>query len=175
MSRDAIQSASQMKFRRALLLLLAVVLLLGLVGAAGYHVFTGWRARDLAAKAKENFEKANYRMAWLQINSAKDLRSGEPEVLRVLGMIEAAMGKADALDRFDKLSSASDLTPEDLKARAEVAMRFGSDAQFDAAAGDLDKAGFVFEAGDAPHRPQVAQRRHRPCRRRGARRHCRFG
>jgi hypothetical protein len=138
-------------FRRALLRwtrwFALALLVLGIAGAVSYHFFTGWRARDLAAKAKENFEKANYRLAWLQISSAKDLQSEEPDVLRVLAMIEAAMGKADALDRYDKLSTTSDLTPEDLKARAEVAMRFGNDAQFDAAAEDLDKAGLAFEAG----------------------------
>lgn len=126
---------------------LAVVVVLGVVGALGYEVFAGWRARDLAAKAKENFENANYRMAWLQINSAKDLRPGEPAVLRVLGQIEGAMGRANALDHYAKLSQKSELTPVDLLARAEIAARFGSDDQFAEAAGALEKSGQVKEAG----------------------------
>lgn len=124
-----------------------VLVVLGVAGALGYEVFAGWRARDLAAKAKENFEKANYRMAWLQINSAKDLRPDEPAVLRVLGQIEGAMGRANALDYYAKLSQKSELTPEDLLARAEIAGRFGNDDQFAEAAGALEKSGRVTEAG----------------------------
>ncbi|MGA1123738.1 MAG: hypothetical protein ACO3YO_03995, partial [Chthoniobacterales bacterium] len=98
-------SSSQTSRRRKVLLRLVAVLavalaVLGLVVAVGYQVFTGWRARDLAFKAKENFEKANYRIAWLQINSAKELRAEDPDVLRVLGTIEAAMGRASALDHY---------------------------------------------------------------------------
>ena len=147
MSSKAKQSVSRSKFRRALIFLVVALLLFGIAGAAGYHVFTGWRARDLAAKAKENFEKANYRMAWLQINSARELRGEDPKVLRVLGMIEGAMGKAGALDHYAKLSAKDALTPEDLKARGEAAMRFGDDGQFATAAEELEKAGFATEAG----------------------------
>jgi hypothetical protein len=54
--------ATQSRSRQVLLRWLAVITLslavLGSLGAAGYHFFTGWRARDLAAKAKDNFEKA---------------------------------------------------------------------------------------------------------------------
>ena len=63
-------------------LLAACLLLLVVLTAAGWYLFTGWRARDLASKARESFEKGNYRMAWLQLKSARDLRAGDPEVLR---------------------------------------------------------------------------------------------
>ena len=132
---------------RSLAIFGAFLLLLGVLGAVGYQFFTGWRARDLAGKAKENFEKANYRMAWLQINSAKDLRGNEPEVLRVMGMIEAAIGKASALDSYEKLAQKTELTPEDLKARAEIATRFGTDEQFSQAVTALDASGQSLEAG----------------------------
>jgi hypothetical protein len=132
---------------RALAVAGAVLLVIGVAGALGYEVFAGWRARDLAAKAKENFEKSNYRMAWLQINSAKDLRPEDPAVLRVLGQIEGAMGRANALEHYAKLSQKSKLTAEDLLARAEIASRFGSDDQFAEAAGALEKSGQVNEAG----------------------------
>jgi len=132
---------------RSLALFGAFLLLLGMLGAVGYQFFTGWRARDLAGEAKENFEKANYRMAWLQINSAKDLRGNEPEVLRVMGMIEAAIGNASALDSYEKLAQKTELTPEDLKARAEIATRFGTDEQFSQAVTALDASGQSLEAG----------------------------
>ncbi len=145
-------SSSQTSRRRKVLLRLVAVLavalaVLGLVVAVGYQVFSGWRARDLAFKAKENFEKANYRIAWLQINSAKELRAEDPDVLRVLGTIEAAMGRASALDHYDKLSAKTNLTPEDLQARAEIATRFGNDEQFGVAVAALQASGKTTEAG----------------------------
>ena len=138
--------------RKLLLRLLSIVaiaaIVLGAVGAVGYYFFTGWRARDLAAKAKDNFEKANYRMAWLQINSAKELRPEEPDVLRVLGQIEGAMGRATALEHYEKLSEKSDLTADDLRARAEIATRFGNEEQFAEGIDALEKAGKAKEAGE---------------------------
>ncbi len=136
----------QLLFRSLAILAVAMVVLAA-VGAVGYHLFTGWRARDLAGKAKENFEKANYRIAWLQISSAKELRDDDPEVLRVLAMIEGAMGRASALDHYEKLSSKTDLTPEDLQARAEIATRYGDEAQFTEAVDALEKSGRAGEAG----------------------------
>lgn len=127
--------------------LVGVVVILGVAGAVGYHVFTGWRARDLAAKAMDNFDQANYRIAWLQITSAKELRAEDPEVLRVLGTIEAAMGRASALDHYEKLSQKTALTPDDMQARADIAVRFGNDEQFKAAVDALEEAGQVAEAG----------------------------
>ena len=147
MSSSAKKSRSRKILLRSLAILAVALVVLGLVGAAGYHVFTGWRARDLAAKAKDNFEKANYRMAWLQISSAKELRGDDPDVLRVLGTIEAAMGRASALDHYEKLSAKADLTPEDLQARAEVATRYGNDEQFAEAVGALEESGKTTEAG----------------------------
>jgi len=86
-SSRATQSRSRQVLLRWLAIIAVAFVLLSVTGAAGYHFFTGWRARDLAAKAKDNFEKANYRMAWLQINSARELRPEEPDVLRVLGQV----------------------------------------------------------------------------------------
>lgn len=145
-------SSSSTKRRRQLLLRVLAILaiaavVLGAVGAVGYQFFTGWRARDLAAKAKDNFEKANYRMAWLQINSAKELRGDDPEVLRVLGTIEAAMGRASALGHYEKLSQKTDLTPEDLQSRAEIATRYGDETQFTEAVEALEESGRPAEAG----------------------------
>lgn len=124
---------------------LAVLVVLGTVG---YQLLAGWRARDLAAKARANFESANYRMAWLQINSAKELSETDDEVLRVAAMIEAGLGRASALDYYEKLSTKTDLTTEDLLAKARVAVRFGNDAQFAGVVADLESAGLPVEAGN---------------------------
>jgi hypothetical protein len=82
----------------------------------------------------------------MQINSAKNLRPEEPDVLRVMAMIEAGMGRATALDHYDTLSRKAELSAEDLKSRAEIAARFGSDEQFGQAAEALEKAGEISEA-----------------------------
>lgn len=127
--------------------MLALALIgLGIVGVAGYHVFTGWRARDLAAKAKENFDQGNYRMAWLQLNSAKGLRPDDPQVLRAAATIEGAMGRATSLEHFEKLAQRTDLTPEDLQTRAEIAARFGDERQFAEAIEALEASGRATEA-----------------------------
>jgi hypothetical protein len=147
MSSGAKKSRRRQLLLRSLGVVAVALLVLGLLGAAGYHFFTGWRARDLAAKAKENFEKANYRIAWLQINSAKELRGDDPEVLRVLGAIEGAMGRASALDHYEKLSQKTNLTPDDLQARAEIVARYGDEEKFIEAVDALEKAGRPTEAG----------------------------
>jgi len=138
--------------RRAasLRLLLAFIIglpLLGAGGVAGYYFLAGWRARDLAGKAKVNLEEGNLRMAWLQINSAKDLRPEDPEVLRTAALIDARFGRAEALDSLEKLGERAQLTPEDLESRAEAAMRHGTDEQFETAVSALSKAGKTIEAG----------------------------
>jgi len=148
MSSRATKSRRNQLLLRTLAILAVALVILGALGAVGYHFFTGWRARDLAAKAKDNFEKANYRMAWLQINSAKELRPEEPDVLRVLGQVEGAMGRATALDYYEKLSQKTDLTADDLQARAEIATRFGNEEQFAEGIDALEKAGKAKEAGE---------------------------
>lgn len=147
MTSGSSKTRRRQNLRRLLTISVAVALVVTLLGAVGYYFFTGWRARDLAAKAKKNFEQANYRMAWLQINSARELRGNDPDVLRTAGFIEGAMGRASALDHYTKLSDKVNLTPEDLHARAEIAVRFGTDEQFDGAVDALEASGQLAEAG----------------------------
>ena len=87
-------------------------------------------------------------MAWLQINSARDRRGNDPEVLRVMGMIEGAIGKATSLDSYEKLAQKTELTLEGLKARTEIATRFGNEEQFAEGIDALEKAGKAKEAGE---------------------------
>lgn len=130
------------------LLIVAIGLpLLGAGGAAGYYFFSSWRARDLAVKAKENFERGNLRLAWLQISSAKDLRADDPEVLRAAALIDAGFGRPEALDNLEKLGEKAQLSPEELEARAEAAMRHGTDGQFEQAVSALAEAGKAARAG----------------------------
>jgi hypothetical protein len=127
-------------FRRPWFVLLAA----GLVLAVGFYVFTGWRARDLAGKARENFEKGNYRMAWLQLRSARELRAGDSEVLRTGALLEAKFGRPEALATWQELESRGGLREEDLDDKVQMAMRFGSDEEFEEAVRKLEASG----AGD---------------------------
>lgn len=116
-------------------------LLLVVLAAAGWYFFTGWRARDLASKARESFEKGNYRMAWLQLKSARDLRAGDPEVLRTGALLEAKFGRPEALATLQKLESKGPLREEDLQEKARMAMRFGSEEEFEQAVQKLEAMG----------------------------------
>ncbi len=134
--------------KRTLAIAAIGAIILAAAGAAGYHFFTSWRARDLAAKARANFEQGNHRMAWLQIGSAREMAPSEPEVLRVSAQVETAVGRPEALSYYEKLARTADLTPDDLENRAEAAARFGDDRHFDEAVGALEKSGNARGAGN---------------------------
>lgn len=123
--------------RRGLFAILAFALL----GVAGFWIYTGWRARDLALKARHNLETANYRMAWVQVNSARDMRPGEPEVLRSMAIIDTAFGRKEGLDNWRELAAVEKLTMEDQEQRARAAMRFRDPGEFRAATDALAAAG----------------------------------
>jgi len=123
--------------RRPWFLLLAAAI----TAAAGFYLFTGWRARDLAGKARENLERGNYRMAWLQLRSARDLRAGDPEVLRTGAMLEARFGRPEALDSLQELEERGALREEDLREKARIAMRFGSEEEFEESVRKLEAMG----------------------------------
>lgn len=122
------------------------LLIAAITTVAGYYLFTGWRARDLAAKARENFERGNYRMAWLQLRSAQELRAGDAEVLRTGAMLEAKFGRPEALASLQELESRGALREEDLAEKARMAMRFGSEEEFEEAVRKLEAMGGGGEA-----------------------------
>ena len=132
---------------RVLALSAAALVALAITGAIGYHVFTGWRARDLAAKALQNFEQANYRAAWLQVNSARGLRPHDPAVLRASAIIESRFGMPTAMDYWDRFAEAGELSAEDLEERGRAAAALGDEGQFRRAVDGLDVAGNALAAG----------------------------
>ena len=117
-------------------LLLAVILLVG-----GFKVFTFWRARDLAGKATQSFERGDYRMAWLQLRSARELHPGDTEVLRVGAMLESKFGQPSALATLQELERKGSLRKEDVSEKARMAMRFGSEQEFEEAVQRLEAMG----------------------------------
>ena len=144
-------SATTSRRRQILMRVLAVsavvVVVLGILAAVGFHIFQGWRSRDLAARALQSFEQANYRAAWLQVNSARNLRPEEPAVLRASAIIESRFGLPTAMDYWDRFAEAGELSAEDLEERGRAAAALGDDAQFGRAVDGLDAAGNASAAG----------------------------
>ena len=146
------QSSATTSRRRQLLLrfltiFAAVLVALAVVGAIGFYFFQGWRARDLAAKALQNFEQANYRAAWLQVNSARGLRPDDPAVLRASAVIESRFGLPTAMNYWDRFAEAGELSAEDLEERGRAAAALGDEGQFRRAVDGLDAAGNALAAG----------------------------
>jgi hypothetical protein len=144
-------SATISQRRRILMRVLAIsavgLIIAGILAAAGFHLFQGWRARDLAAKALESFEQANYRAAWLQVNSARNLRAEDPAVLRASAIIESRFGMPTAMDYWDRFAEQGESSAEDLEERGRAAAALGNDEQFRRAVEGLDAAGNASAAG----------------------------
>ncbi|MBJ7260129.1 MAG: hypothetical protein JHD33_11380 [Chthoniobacterales bacterium] len=116
-------------------------------GAVGYHVYAGWRARDLAVKARENFVAGNYRAAWLQLSSARSLRENDPEVVRTGAFLETRFGRKESMALWDQLAQDVTLSDEDRLERSLSTLRYGTDEQFDRAIGEYEGAGDLAKAG----------------------------
>lgn len=140
--RNPPASRSVKKQRLNLFLKAAAVIgvLVVAIGALGYWLFVGWRARDLAFKARENLENANYRFAWLQANSARSMRPDDSEVLKTAAVVDAAFGRKECLDAWRRLAEVKTLDPDEQEQRARAAIRFGDEAQFRDAVAALDAA-----------------------------------
>ncbi len=138
--------------RRRKLKKLLVIFALSLVGVAvagavGYHFYAGWRARDLAVKARENFAAGNYRAAWLQLSSARSLRENDPEVIRSGALIETGFGRKGSMTLWDELARKITLSEEDRLERSVATLRHGTDEQFDAAIREYEGVGDLAKAG----------------------------
>lgn len=144
-------SATVSRRRQLLLRLLAIsaaaLVALVIVGAVGFYFFQGWRARDLAAKSLQNLEQANYRAAWLQMNSARNLRADDPAVLRAAAIVQSRFGMTSAMESWDRYAEMRELSDEDLVERGRAAAALGNEEQFKRAADGLDAAGDAASAG----------------------------
>jgi hypothetical protein len=124
---------------------------------SGYLLFIGWRARDLAAKAWENFERGNYRMAWLQANSAREMRPADPEVLRTVAALESRFGRPEALATLQQIERKGLLSEEETEQKVKAAMRFGTEEEFEAAVQKLEamRGGTTLRAARAAMRGDI--------------------
>lgn len=132
--------------RQRLIRLLAkislVALAVALVAFLAYRfVVSPLRAKDLAAKALANIDSGNYRMAWLQISSARQLGPNDPSVLRAAAIFEGKLGRRESLELWEQVAQQASLDNDDRASRAVAAMLFGNDEQFAAALAELAEAG----------------------------------
>ncbi len=102
------------RLRRILLWVPVIVLLAATTGAAGLYFFTGWRARDLAAKAMENALSGNLQMARLQVTSAHGLRSRDPIVKRTRLYVQSRLNDPAALPMWEEFAAAGNPSAQEL-------------------------------------------------------------
>ena len=134
--------------RRLLLWAPVIAVALVLCGALGFHLFTGWRARDLATQAVAQAQKGEARFARLQMYSASSLRPNDPAVKRAAAMVESRLGNPEAVRGWEEVPEDADLSGEEIEVRAEVMSRHGSEEQFAAAVSALEKQGETGRAAE---------------------------
>lgn len=111
------------------------------VAALGFYFFTGWRAHDLARKARANVRAGELRYALIQAESARSLRANDPAVLRAYAVALAANNSPKALEVWDRIREAGPLSVEDLSEEASAAVRLADDAKFNAVVAGLEAVG----------------------------------
>lgn len=131
---------------RILIWMPVAVLLAAFLGAAGFYFFVGWRARDLASKARVNVAEGRVHTARLQAYSARGLRADDPAVLLASAVVETKAGSPAAIGLWEGLPADIALGKEELVARAEAMARAGSAEQLAAALSALEVSGFAGEA-----------------------------
>jgi len=137
--------------RERILMWVPVVLpLVVAVLAIGAYVFTGWRAQDLASKAVASAEAGNFRLAAIQIESARQLRSKHPAIVKAQALVASMAGDPSSVELWAKVPvQEAQLSPVELATRAEALIKFGNADQRDQALEDLDAAGLPVKASVA--------------------------
>ncbi len=139
-------SMTKAVFARLLMWTPVAVVVFLLLGIAAIWLFTGWRAGDLAAKALRNAELGNLRMARVQMESARRLRSNDQRMLRAAAVIETKAGNPAAPAAWEALPSGTKLEDDELREKAVAMTRFGTDEQHEEALEELNRAGLVADA-----------------------------
>jgi hypothetical protein len=136
------RSESKRRARQHLLLIVVVLAVVAAVAAALYRfVFVPWRANDLARKSVASLDAGNFRMAWVQLASARQMRAEHPSVLRAAAILEGKLGRKEALDLWEEVAMRAALSNDDRAERAVAAMLHGSEEQFAAAIRELEETG----------------------------------
>ena len=127
--------------RRLWVLTPVLLLALLLLGALGFYLFTGWRARDLTAKALASADAGSWHFARRQIAAAANLRPELPAVKRATAVIESRLGNPEAVALWEAIPDGPALTEDEVDARAEIMTVHGDEAQFATAIAALDAQG----------------------------------
>jgi hypothetical protein len=146
-SKKTIRSVTA-RARRAALRRAAIILVVtGASGLCAYHfLFRPWRAADLARKSVASLDAGNFRLAFVQLSSARDIRADNPAVLRAAAIFEGKLGRRESLDLWEEVALRAALSNDDRSQRAVAAMLYGTDEQFAKAAAELDGAGDKIKA-----------------------------
>ncbi|MEX1110206.1 MAG: hypothetical protein WEB31_00245 [Chthoniobacterales bacterium] len=134
--------------RRLLVLSPVLLLMVALLGALGFYLFVGWRARDLTAKALASVEAGSLPFARRQIAAAANLRPDDPVVQRARAVIESRVGNPDAVAMWQEMADTGVLTDDEVDARAEIMTARGDDGQFAAALAALEAQGGAGRAAE---------------------------
>lgn len=134
-------SAGRALLRKIMLWSPAAVIVLLVGGGLAAYLFTGWRAEDLATKALDSLKRGDTRLALIQAEAARNLRSSDPDVLRAYARVRFEVGDPVCLDIWNTLAERTDLSLEDRQAQAEAAVRFGGAQQFDNAIAEFEALG----------------------------------
>ena len=143
-------SLGEAVLERILMWVPVVLPLVVAVLAIGAYVFTGWRAQDLASKAVASAEAGNFRLASIQIESARQLRSNHPAIVKAKALVASMAGDPSCVDLWEKVPvREAQLSPVELATRAEALVKFGNADQREQALEDLDAAGLPVKASVA--------------------------
>jgi len=137
--------------RERILMWIPVVLPLVVASLAmGAYIFSGWRAENLASKAVASAEAGNFRLAAIQLQSARQLRSKHPALVKAQALVSSMAGDPASVDLWAKASvDDMQLSQGEMATRAESLIKFGNSAQRERALADLDAARLPVEASVA--------------------------
>jgi len=127
--------------RRILLWVPVLVLVASMAGAAGFYFFTGWRARDLAAKAERTAEQGNLQLARVQMLSAESLRKNDPAVKRASAVVRSKFNDPAAASLWEELAGSGKISSEDAAEWARVALAAGNELSFQSALAWMEEQG----------------------------------
>jgi len=136
------QSSSKKAARLKLKIAAAILAVSLAIFAALYRfVFVPWRADDLARKSVASLDAGNFRAAWLQLASARQMKADHSSVLRAAAILEGKLGRKESLDLWVEVAMRAALCNDDRAQRAVAAMLHGTDEQFAVAVQELAESG----------------------------------
>ena len=122
------------KRRRTLAIVAAAVLVI--FGAAMFEIkpalaeISAWRARRFAAKAEIDLAAENWQPAQVKAQVAYRIRPDEPAAIRAVARLQSLTGNSAAAIQFwDMLKKAGQMTVADRRMRAEDLLRAGSSTE----------------------------------------------